>query len=76
MRCNKVKFPILTEIHCSKFGIADTNGFFEHSCKYGLKIAGRTADDLQHLRSRNLLLERLVSLAGEPLDLRFLANWR
>ena len=34
----------------AKLGVADACGILQHSCKHRLKIAGRAADDLKHLR--------------------------
>ena len=34
--------------------------FSNMACKHWLKIAGRTADDLKHLRGRCLLLQRFA----------------
>ncbi len=41
----------------------------EHDLEHRLQLAGRARDDLQHLRGRGLLLQRLGELAGPRLHL-------
>jgi len=41
-----------------------------------LGIRHRAANDLEHLGGRRLMRQRLVALAGEPRDLRFLVSSR
>ena len=56
MRRNEVQgFPI-PEMDISKLGIADANRIRQHCVKHRLEIAGRAADDPEHLRRRGLLL--------------------
>jgi hypothetical protein len=43
-------------VDATKLGSADTDGILQHGCKHWLKIAGRAADDLEHLRGGRLLL--------------------
>jgi hypothetical protein len=45
-------------------GIADTRGFFQHGVKYGLQIAWKAADDLEHIRRGRLLLQCLGKVSG------------
>src|SRR6202041_661784 len=47
------------EVHRAEFGLADTRGILQHGLKHRPQLAGRGADDLQYLRGRRLLLERL-----------------
>src|SRR5262249_47862000 len=49
-------------IDIAKSGLAYAHGSLQHSCEYWLKIAGRAADNLQHLRCCSLLLQRLGEL--------------
>jgi hypothetical protein len=42
--------------------------------QHGLEVGRRSADDLENLRCRRLLFERLVTLAGKPRSLSFLAG--
>ena len=52
------EFPIKPE-QCTELGLADTGGVLQHGLKHGLQLARRSADNLQHLRGRGLLLQRL-----------------
>ena len=38
--------------------------FCQHGLEHRLQLAGRAADDLQHLRGRGLLLQRLAQVVG------------
>jgi hypothetical protein len=42
---------------------------FEHRVEHGCQFVGRGVDDLQHLGSRGLLFERLVTLCGSFIKL-------
>ena len=55
----------------AKLGLADARGILQHRLKYRLQIAGRSADDAQHLRGCGLLLRRFGKLAPETRVLRF-----
>ncbi len=74
MRRNEVHGVAIPAMDISKLGIADADGILQHGCKDRLKIAGRTADNLKHLRRRGLLLQRLLQLAAKPRDLCFLVG--
>jgi len=43
----------------AEFGLADSDGIFQHSLEDWLQLAGRRTDDLENLRGRRLLLQRL-----------------
>ena len=45
-------------------GTADAHRILQHGLEHGLKLAGRRADDLQHLGGRRLLLQRLAEIVG------------
>ena len=47
----------LHKIHEAELRAANTRGVFEHALEHRLQIAGRPADDAQHLRRRGLLLQ-------------------
>ena len=64
MRRNEVQGLAVPAIDISKFGVADANGILQHGCKHRLKIAGRAADDLKHLRRGRLLLQRFREVGG------------
>src|SRR5262249_15779543 len=53
----------------AKLGIADASGIFEHRMENGSEFARRAADDLQHLRGRGLLFQRLRQFLRARLDL-------
>ena len=63
VRRNEMQGVALPAIDISKLGVADPYGFLKHGVKHRLKIARRAADNLEHLRSRGLLLQRLGKLA-------------
>ena len=63
MRRHEVQSVAVPAIDISKFGVADAYGVLQHGFKHRLKIAGRAADDLEHLRGRRLLLQRLGEFA-------------
>ena len=45
------------------------DGVRQHGLEHRLQVAGRSGDDLQHLRRRGLLLQRLGKLARARLHL-------
>ena len=59
MRCDELEAIAVTAVNIPELGVADADGLLQHCCKHRLKIAGRAADDLEHLRRRRLLLQRL-----------------
>jgi hypothetical protein len=68
----------LAQEQISGIRLADTVGVVEHGLKYWLQIAGRTADNLQHLAGRGLLLQgfseklsRFGKLSCLPFELLF-----
>jgi hypothetical protein len=73
MRCNEVQGVTVPAVDVSKC-IADADRVLQHGCKHTLKITGRAADNLKHLRGRRLSLQGLVQFAGEPSDLRLIAS--
>jgi hypothetical protein len=57
---------VLMKKQDAKFGFANANCFLQDGCKYGLKIAGGTADDLKHLRCGPLLLKGFAQFVEQP----------
>ena len=57
MRRNKVQSIVLPPIDIAERGVANPDRILEHGSKYRLKITGRAADNLEHLRSSGLLLQ-------------------
>ena len=49
----------------AEFGLTDPRSVFQHGLKNRLQIAGRTGDDLEHLRGRGLLVASLSQFVGE-----------
>ena len=49
-------------LHDRESSVAKSNRLIEHGVEHRRKVAGRGVDDLQHLSSRGLLLERLARL--------------
>src|SRR5262249_32647175 len=60
----RAKRAILIVEHDAELGLADARRLLQHGLEHWLQLAGRTADDLQHLRSRSLLLQRLPQIVG------------
>ena len=56
--------------------MAEVDSVGDYRFEDGLQIERGAADDLQHFSGGSLLLPPLVQLAGEPRDLRFLADFR
>jgi hypothetical protein len=56
-------------IDYAAMGIADSNGICQYVGENRLRIAGCTANKLEHVCSRTLLFSHRVQFAGEPLDL-------
>src|SRR5262249_15811744 len=46
----------------AEFRLANSRGVLQHGLEHRLQLAGRAADDLQHLRGRGLLLQCLGEL--------------
>ena len=63
MRRHEVQGVAIPAMDISKLGVANADGILQHSRKHRLKIAGRAADNLEHLRRGGLLLQRFGKLA-------------
>src|SRR5258707_441514 len=50
-------------------GTAEGNGRFHERVEHSLQIEGRTADHLQHVSSRGLLLKRFAEVVGALVQL-------
>ena len=62
MRCDEVQSVTVPAIDISKLGVADADGVLQHGFEHRLKIAGRAADNLEHLRRGRLLVQRFGQL--------------
>jgi hypothetical protein len=65
----QVKQSVLVDLQVAEIGLADAGCVLQHGLEHRLELAGRSADDLEHLGGRGLLLQRLGELAGARLDL-------
>ena len=50
----------------SELGSADSHRFFQHGVEDRLQLAGRGADNLEHVGGGGLLLQRFAQLAEQP----------
>ena len=64
-----VKHFSIVEVEGAELGSADARRILQHSLEHRLQLAGRAANDLQHLRGRGLLLQRLGELSRARLHL-------
>src|SRR5262249_30188741 len=69
MYCHDAEGIAFAEHERAELGVAYARGVLQHGLEHGLQVAGRTADDLQHLRGRGLLLQRLAQLTRARLHL-------
>ena len=76
MRRHEAKGVAVPAVDAAKLGVADPYSFLQHDRKHRIDIAGRAANDLQHLRRGGLLLQGLVQLTPKPIDLPFLNGSR
>ena len=73
MEMSSVKTLTIKEQDVAKLGFTNPQGVGEHGLEYRLHIAGRRANDAQHLRRSLLPFRRFVALAKGKRDLCFLA---
>ena len=71
MRCRSIhrdgpKPPALAKPHDPELCLADARGVLQHGLEHRLQLARRTADDVENLGGRGLLLQRLAQLVEEP----------
>src|SRR5262249_16795189 len=66
MHCDSAEGASLIEIHRAKLGFADARRVSQHGLEHRLQFARRTADDLEHLRRRSLLLQAFAQLIEQP----------
>jgi len=63
---NMSERTIFVQRHGAEVRLAYAGRVFQHRPEYRLKRARRAADDLEHLRRRSLLLQRLAQLVKQP----------
>ena len=69
MHGNGAKRLFVVKEQIAEVSVADPRGVLQHGLEHRLQLARRTADDLQHLGGRRLLLQRLAQLARARLHL-------
>ena len=62
VHCPHAHPSIFMEVQHAEGGFADAHRVLQHGLEHRLQFAGRACDDLQHLRGRGLLLQRLGEL--------------
>ena len=60
MRRKQVQGLAVPAVDIAKRGIADANRILQHCRKHWLKFAGRTTNNLEHVRGCGLSANRLV----------------
>ena len=61
----------------TEVGLADTHSVFQHGLEYRFMLAGRRADNAQHICCGLLSLQRLITLAAKARGLTLRAHgWR
>ena len=66
----------LDEIQLAETGLADACCIFQNDGKNRPQVAGRSSDDLKHLRRGGMPLQCLITFAGKPSDFCFLIGSR
>src|SRR5262245_61034328 len=57
LECHDLPVIALVPMHEAESGFANSHRIYQHRIEDRFKLAGRTRDDLQHLRRRRLLLQ-------------------
>src|SRR6516165_1482057 len=63
VHCDRAKSISLMKEQVAELSLAEPHGICQNGVKHGLQIVGRARDDLQHLRSCDLLLQRFLKLS-------------
>src|SRR5215469_10417822 len=66
LRCRETGTVAIDEPKGTLDGATEPDRLFEHRIEHRREIARRGIDDLQYLRSRRLLFERLACLGDQP----------
>src|SRR5262249_18492101 len=67
--CDPAKQVTITKKQRAEFRLANMDCISEHCLENGFQLGGRTADDLQHLGCRALLLPRLGEFTSQAVEL-------
>src|SRR5262249_14100801 len=62
---NRAEAISLPDVQRADLRLAEAHRVFQHRLEYRLQLARRTADDLQHLGGRRLLLQRFAQLVEQ-----------
>ena len=65
MPCDRPKPIGLGQPQEPELGLADADRILQHGLEHRLEVARRARDDLQHLRGRRLLLQRLAQFVEQ-----------
>ena len=71
MQADTTKLVTLAEEQAGEFGFAQARRVRQYGIEHRLQVAGRTRNDVQHLRGRGLLLQRLGEFTGARFELLF-----
>jgi hypothetical protein len=71
---NRAEGVAIVQVQYREPGLANTCCVREHRFEHRLQLAGRAADDLQHLGRCCQLFQRIVPLTCESSNFRFLAG--
>ncbi|MGA9817890.1 MAG: hypothetical protein WBQ54_13245, partial [Pseudolabrys sp.] len=74
VHCGGAEAFALTEKHDAIAGITNARRVLQHRLEDRFKLAGRAADNLEHVSGRRQLLPRLVALADEPRNVCYLVR--
>jgi hypothetical protein len=66
VRCHYTELLAIVSCQRADGGAAEGVCLVEHRTEHRREVAGRAVDDLQHLRGRGLLVERLARLGHQP----------
>ena len=66
---NGLKSLAVIQSHSTELRAANTRSVLEQFVEYRIEVAGRTADDAQHLRCRGLLLQQFSEVACSCLQI-------
>ena len=65
VKCHGAEGFSIVDVEGAELGLANARGVFQHGLEHRLEFARRAGDDLQHLRGRGLLLQRLAQLVEQ-----------
>src|SRR5262245_29332696 len=66
MESHRIERPAIIAIQCAELCLADARRIFQDCIEDRPQLSRRRADDLEHVGSGSLLLERLAQLVEQP----------